>query len=66
MDRVGTDRIHPTEKPVELYKKIIANSTREGDLILDPYGGSGASAVAALELNRNILVYELDQCLLNV
>ncbi len=58
--RMGTNRIHPTEKPVELYKKIIENSTDEGDLILDPYGGSGSSAIAALELNRNILVYELD------
>jgi len=59
--RMGTDRIHPTEKPVELYRKIIENSTDEGDLILDPYGGSGSSAIAALELNRNILVYETDK-----
>jgi len=58
--RVGTKRIHSTEKPVELYRKIIENSTDEGDLILDPYGGSGASVIAALELNRNILVYEID------
>ena len=59
--RMGTDRIHPTEKPVALYKKIIENSTDEGDLILDPYGGSGSSCIAALELNRNILVYEVDK-----
>ena len=62
MDRVEpTSRIHPTEKPVELYMKIIENSTDEGDLILDPYGGSGASAIAALALNRDIVVYELDK-----
>lgn len=59
--RMGTSRTHPTEKPVELYKKIIENSTNEGDLILDPYGGSGSSVIAALELNRNILVYEIDK-----
>ena len=59
--RAGTDRIHPTEKPVALYRKMIENSTNEGDLIFDPYGGSGSSAQAALELNRNILVYELDE-----
>lgn len=47
--RMGTTRIHPTEKPVDLYKKIILNSCKEGDLILDPYGGSGASVIAALE-----------------
>ena len=58
--RMGTDRIHSTEKPVALYRKIIENSTNEGDFILDPYGGSGASAITALELNRNILVYEID------
>lgn len=59
--RMGTDRIHSTEKPVALYQKIIENSTDEGDFILDPYLGSGASVEAALELNRNILGYEIDK-----
>ncbi len=59
--RVGTNRLHSTEKPIELYRKIIENSTDEGDWILDPYLGSGASIVAALELNRNILGYEIDE-----
>jgi len=58
--RVGTTRIHPTEKPVALYKKIIENSTDEGAFIIDPYGGSGASVIAALALDRNILTYEID------
>ena len=59
--RMGTDRIHSTEKPVALYNKIIRNSTNEGDFILDPYLGSGASVIAALELNRSILGYEIDK-----
>lgn len=59
--RVGTKRIHSTEKPVALYRKIIENSTDEGDFLIDPYLGSGASVIAALELNRNILGYELDK-----
>lgn len=59
--RVGTNRIHSTEKPVELYKRIIEISTEPGDLILDPYGGSGASVIAALELDRNIICYEIDK-----
>ncbi len=59
--RVGTKRIHPTEKPVELYKKIIENSTDVGDLILDPYCGSGASCIAALELDRNIISFDIDE-----
>lgn len=59
--RMGTDRIHATEKPVALYKKIIENSTDPGAFILDPYGGSGASVIAALELGRSILTYEIDK-----
>ena len=60
LNRVGTNRHHPTEKPVDLYRKCIEIATNEGDFIIDPYGGSGASALAALETNRNILVFELD------
>lgn len=60
LPRVGTKRLHSTEKPVDLYKKIIEIATNEGDFIIDPYGGSGSSVIAALELNRNILVYEID------
>lgn len=59
--RVGTNRIHSTEKPVDLYKKIIELSTNEGDLIIDPYGGSGASVIAAMETRRNIICYEIDK-----
>jgi len=58
--RVGTNRIHPTEKPVALYKRIIELSTDEGAVIYDPYGGSGASIIAALELNRSIYCHEID------
>lgn len=58
--RVGANRIHATEKPVDLYHKCIEVATDEEDFILDPYLGSGASAIAALETNRNILGYELD------
>lgn len=60
LNRVGTNRIHSTEKPVDLYKKIIELSTEPGDFIIDPYGGSGSSCQAALETGRNILAYEVD------
>ena len=59
--RVGTGRTHPTEKPVELYKKIIELSTEPEALVLDPYLGSGASVIAALETGRNIIGYEIDK-----
>lgn len=59
--RVGTKRIHATEKPVALYEKIIENSCDPGAFILDPYCGSGASVEAAIKLGRSILAYEIDK-----
>ena len=61
LDRVGTKRIHSTEKPVDLYKKCIELATDPGAFVLDPYSGSGSSVIAALETGRNILAYEIDQ-----
>lgn len=59
--RVGTKRVHPTEKPVELYEKIIEIATDEGDFILDTYLGSGNSAIAAKKLNRNFVGIDIDR-----
>lgn len=50
-----------TSKPVTLLKQIIAVSSRIGDLVLDPFAGSGATAVAALELGRRFLGVESDE-----
>jgi len=61
LNRVGTNRIHSTEKPVDLYKMCIELASKEGDLIIDPYLGSAASAIAALELKRNFIGYEVDK-----
>ena len=58
--RVGTSRIHSTQKPVDLYKKIIEISTEPGALVIDPYAGSAASSIACLETGRNMLSYEVD------
>jgi len=60
INRVGTNRLHPTEKPVDLYSRIIEVSTDPGDLVFDPYCGSGSSAEAAYALGRNFLGYEID------
>ncbi|CAN5543771.1 site-specific DNA-methyltransferase [soil metagenome] len=43
---------HPTQKPLRLVRRALLASTKEGDLILDPFVGSGTTAVAAKELNR--------------
>jgi site-specific DNA-methyltransferase (adenine-specific) len=59
--RVGTDRLHPTEKPVDLYVKIIELATEPGGLIIDPYLGSGASMEAAIKTGRNFIGWEIDE-----
>ena len=57
---------HPTQKPEKLLAKIILASTNENDSILDPFAGSGTTAVVAQKLNRNFSVIECDEryCLL--
>ena len=46
---------HPTQKPIELLERIILSSTDEGDLILDPFNGSGTTGIIAKRLNRNYI-----------
>jgi DNA modification methylase len=57
----GKNRFHPTQKPVELIKKLIELSTNEGDLVLDPFMGSGTTAVACIESKRNYIGFELSK-----
>ncbi|AKA61251.1 adenine-specific DNA methyltransferase [Pseudoalteromonas phage H103] len=52
---------HPTCKPVDLMEKFIINHSTEGQVILDPFMGSGSAGVAAKNLNRNFIGIELDQ-----
>lgn len=51
---------HPTEKPVELMQLWIRNSSQPGDLVLDPFMGSGTTGVAALQLERSFIGIEQD------
>ncbi|MCD9186360.1 MAG: hypothetical protein LUM44_07990 [Pyrinomonadaceae bacterium] len=57
---------HPTQKPEKLLAKIILASTNKGDVVLDPFGGSGTTAVVAKKLDRDFCVIECDEryCLL--
>ncbi|MCK5449708.1 hypothetical protein KAI32_02485 [Candidatus Pacearchaeota archaeon] len=55
------DKTHPHEKPIDLIMKMIEHSSREGDLILDPFCGSGAVCVACREMDRNWIGIELDE-----
>jgi len=52
---------HPHQKPLDLLKKIILHSSKEGDLILDPFAGSGSTCKACNELNRKWIGIELDE-----
>lgn len=57
----GRGRIHPTQKPVELIKKLIILTTKEGDIVLDPFMGSGTTAVACIETQRNYIGFEISK-----
>lgn len=52
---MGEKTPHPTQKPEELVRKLILASSREGDLVLDPFSGSGTTAVVAQQLHRRWL-----------
>jgi site-specific DNA-methyltransferase (adenine-specific) len=52
---------HPTQKPLKLVRRALLASTCEGDLVFDPFCGSGTTAVAAKELNRYFVGTELEK-----
>lgn len=54
------DKFHPTQKPVDLFKYLIKTYTNENMLVLDNCIGSGTTAIAALECNRNFIGIEKD------
>lgn len=60
IDRPGNSSEHPTMKPVELIEPMITNSTDRGDLVLDPFGGSGSTLIASARTGRRAALVELD------
>ncbi|CAG0921840.1 unnamed protein product [Notodromas monacha] len=52
-------KLHPTQKPVKLLKKLIEIFTDEGDIVIDPCAGSGSTLVAALEMKRKAYGFEI-------
>jgi site-specific DNA-methyltransferase (adenine-specific) len=62
-ERMGAKReirVHPTQKPVGVMAWIIENYTRPSDIILDPFIGSGTTAVAAIRTGRQFIGFEID------
>ena len=55
------NRLHPTQKPVQPLKTLIGAFTKPGDVVLDPFCGSGSTVVAAQELGRKFIGIELDE-----
>lgn len=54
------EKEHPTQKPLELMRLYIENSSQEGQLVLDPFMGSGSTAVACKQCGRNYIGFEID------
>lgn len=52
---------HPTEKPLLVIEKFVKVNTDEGGIILDPFGGSGTTAIACLKLNRKYILIEKEE-----
>jgi DNA modification methylase len=59
-DKPQKNDLHPTMKPVELVERAIRNSSRPGDVVLDPFGGSGTTLIAAEKSGRVARLIELD------
>jgi DNA modification methylase len=60
IDKPRVNDLHPTMKPVELVERAIRNSSRPGDVVLDPFGGSGTTLIAAEKAGRVARLIELD------
>lgn len=61
VDRPRRNAEHPTMKPVPLVARLVANSTKRGDIVLDPFGGSGSTLVACDQMDRVCYTIEKDE-----
>ena len=58
--RASATMVHPTQKPILLINRAISNSTKRGEMVLDLFGGSGATLISCEKLNRIARINELD------
>jgi len=54
-------KLHPTMKPIRLLRKLILNSTKAGEYVYDPFGGSGSTLIACEQTKRRCLMIEIDE-----
>lgn len=66
--RGGIDKItgHPTEKPIYLMAEYVLNSSAPGEIVIDPFMGSGTTGVAALQLGRKFVGIEINETFFDV
>ena len=60
-DSSASEKVHPTQKPVALYKWLLTNYAKEGDLILDTHVGSASSLIACYDMGFDAVGFELDE-----
>lgn len=60
------EKVHPTQKPVELIEKLITDSTQEGATILDTFAGSGTTGIACHNTGRKFIGFEIDEEYYNI
>ena len=64
--KINGKNIHDTEKPIDLMKILIENSSKENEIVLDPFMGIGSTGVACVNTNRNFIGIELDEKYFNI
>lgn len=55
------NKLHPTQKPIDLLEVLIKTSSKEGDIVFDGFMGSGSTGIACLKNNRNFIGVELEK-----
>lgn len=59
-DGANEARIHPTQKPITLFERCILDFSKEGEIVFDPFSGSGTTAIASYNTKRNFICIEKD------
>lgn len=59
--KTNGEKVHPTQKPVELIQLFLSHATKPGDTVLDCFMGSGTTGVACVRDNRNFIGMELQE-----
>lgn len=62
----GKGHLHPTQKPLDLWEDLIKTYANEGETVLDNCAGSGTTAIACLNLNRNYILFEKEEKYFNI